>query len=277
MSMFILKERNANSHKGDFGKILIIAGSKGMAGAAVLCAKGALRSGSGLVQISVPNDILSIVQTAVLEATCISKTSILSKLERYDAIAFGPGLGNKDEEYLLLEEILDRYNKTIVIDADGLNMLSTNSRLEKLKNCKSKIIITPHMGEAMRLLDYKEKSIETIDRDDVAKELNRLTGAIVVLKGNQTIVFDGKERWINHTGNPGMATGGTGDVLTGIIVSLCGQGYEPLMAAKIGVYVHGLAGDLAKEDLGEHGLIAGDLCAYTGKAFQMMVKGEVCK
>ena len=273
MMMFELKERNPDSHKGNYGKILIIAGSKGMAGAAVLCAKGALRSGSGLVQMSVPPDILSVVQTAVLEATCIPKESIISRIDRYDAIAFGPGLGNNDEDFLLLQEILNKYNKVIVIDADGLNMLSKGNRLQLVKNSQSNIIITPHMGEAMRLLHYKEKTTDGLNREGVAMELNKLSDAIVVLKGHHTVVFDGKEIWINKNGNSGMSTGGTGDVLTGIIVSLCGQGYEPQMAAKIGVYVHGLAGDLAKEDLGEHGLIAGDICYYTAKALQIMVKG----
>lgn len=277
MMMFKLKERNPDSHKGDYGKILIIAGSKGMAGAAVLCAKGALRSGSGLVKMSVPNDILSVVQTAVIEATCIPKESIISRLDSYDAIAFGPGLGNNEEDFLLIKEILENYNRIIVIDADGLNMLSKDNRLQLVKNSKAKVIITPHMGEAMRLLHYEEKTADNLNREEVARELNKLSNAIVVLKGNHTVVFDGKEIWINKNGNAGMATGGTGDVLTGIIVSLCGQGYDPQMAAKTGVYVHGLAGDLAKEDLGEHGLIAGDICYYTAKALQIMVKGQVCR
>src|SRR5665648_577001 len=184
MMMFGLKERNPESHKGNYGKILIIAGSKGMAGAAVLCAKGALRSGSGLVQMSVPNDLLSVVQTAVLEATCIPKESIIFRLDRYDAIAFGPGLGNNEEDFLLLQEIFEKYSKTIVIDADGLNMLSKDNRLQLVKNSKSKIIITPHMGEAMRLLHYKEKAVDGLNREEVARELNKLSDAIVVLKGH---------------------------------------------------------------------------------------------
>ncbi|MBK5245864.1 MAG: NAD(P)H-hydrate dehydratase [Peptostreptococcaceae bacterium] len=273
--MFKLAERNPDSHKGDYGKVLIIAGSKGMAGAAALCAKGALRSGSGLVQMCVPPDILSVVQIAVLEATCIPREGAISGIEKYDAIAFGPGLGNNEEDFSLLKEILEKYSKTIVIDADGLNMLSKDNRLQLLKNSKAKIIITPHMGEAMRLLHHKDKTAVNLSREEVARELNKLSNAIVVLKGNHTVVFDGKEIWTNKNGNPGMSTGGTGDVLTGIIVSLCGQKYETQIAAKIGVYIHGLAGDLAKEDLGEHGLIAGDICYYTAKALQIMVKEQV--
>lgn len=271
--MFSLIERNPDSHKGNYGKVLIIAGSRGMAGAAVLCARGALRSGCGLVQISVPPEILPIVQTAVIEATCIPKENIISNLEKFDAIAFGPGLGNNEKDFLLLQEILNNYKKTIVIDADGLNMLSEDNRLVLLKNSKSKVIITPHMGEAMRLLSYNEKFPDNLNREDVAKKLHKITNGIVVLKGHNTIIFDGKEILFNKSGNSGMSTGGTGDVLTGIIASLCGQGYEPRMAAQIGVYVHGLAGDLAKDDLGEHGIIAGDICYYTAKALQIMVKG----
>ncbi len=273
MMMFKLIERNPDSYKGNYGKILIIAGSRGMAGAAVLCARGALRSGCGLVQVSVPPDLLPIVQTAVIEATCMPKENILSNLEKFDAIAFGPGLGNNEEDFLLLQEILYKYNKTIVIDADGLNMLSEDHRLDLLKNTPSTVIITPHMGEAMRLLSRDEKSADNMNREEIARELHKLTNAIVVLKGHNSIIFDGKEIVVNKSGNSGMSTGGTGDVLTGIITSLCGQGYEPQMAAKIGVYVHGLAGDLAKDDIGEHGLIAGDICYYTAKALQIMVKG----
>ncbi len=273
MMMYKLIERNPDSYKGNYGKVLIIAGSRGMAGAAVLCARGALRSGCGLVHIGVPSELLPIVQTAVIEATCMPKEDILFNLVKFDAIAFGPGLGTNEEDFLLLKEILCKYNKTIVIDADGLNMLSEGNRLELLKNSGAKIIITPHMGEATRLLSHHEKSINLMSREEIARELHKLTNGIVVLKGHHTIVFDGKEILINKNGNSGMSTGGTGDVLTGIITSFCGQGYEPQMAAKIGVYVHGMAGDLAKEELGEHGLIAGDLCYYTAKALQRMVKG----
>lgn len=273
--MFELKQRNPNTHKGDYGKVLIIGGSKGMAGAAVLCAKGALRSGAGLVQISVPPEILEIVQIGVTEATCIARESILANLEKFDAIAFGPGIGIGDEQFLLLQLILEKFEKILVIDADGLNLLSIGNRWTLLKESGAKIILTPHEGEANRLLyGYgKEKPMDGLSKQALAAALNKKSGATIVLKGNETLVFNGEEGWTNKSGNPGMATGGAGDVLTGIILSLAGQGYEPEMAAKMGVYIHGLAGDLAREEVGEHGLIAGDICYYTAIAMKKMVRG----
>jgi len=272
--MFVLRERNPNTHKGNYGKVLIVAGSKGMAGAAVLCARSALRSGAGLVQVSVPDELVPIVQISVPEATCVDREKIVDTLDRYDAVVFGPGIGTGGEEATLLQKILEKYEKSMVIDADGLNILGHLESLDLLKDTHANIIITPHAGETMRLLKLTREENKMYSRLELARMLQGQTGATVVLKGHETLVLAGQDSWVNTTGNPGMATGGSGDVLAGIIGSLCGQGFETWTAAKMGVYIHGLAGDLAKEELGEYGMIAGDLCHDTAKAMQLMVKRE---
>lgn len=241
-----------------------------MAGAAILCGKAALRTGAGLVQISVPDEILSIVQTGLPEATCITRESIFKNLKNYHAVAFGPGIGTGERNILMLERIMEDFQKPLVIDADGLTILEKTKGLALLNTGRENIIITPHMGEAKRILGYSEEEYKKFSREEIARELHKRSRAIVVLKGHETIVFNGDEIWINQTGNSGMATGGSGDVLTGMIASLCGQGYKPEMAAKLGVYIHGLAGDLAKVEFGEHGLIAGDLCYYAAKAMKLL-------
>ncbi|MCQ2550819.1 MAG: NAD(P)H-hydrate dehydratase [Clostridia bacterium] len=246
-----MEKRKLDSHKGDYGKVLIVAGQKGMAGAACLCAKTALRAGSGLVQVAVNDDILQIVQEVVPEATCVDRKDI--SLD-YDAIAFGPGLGTDEKD--LLVRILDEYEGYLVIDADGLNTIAKFDLYSKVKNSKAKVVITPHMGEAKRL-------VEEGPREEMAYALREKLGAVVVLKGHETIVLD-DQLWINDTGNPGMATAGSGDVLTGVITSFLGQG----LTVREAVHIHGKAGDMMAEVIGEYGLISSDICMAVALAIK---------
>ncbi|HWQ78335.1 MAG TPA: NAD(P)H-hydrate dehydratase [Anaerovoracaceae bacterium] len=264
-----IKERERDIHKGDCGKVLILAGSKGMAGAAVLCARAALRTGAGLVRVAVPEELFPILQIGVPEATCITRERVFEDLTQYSAIAIGPGLGDEVKNGALIRKILNETDKPVVIDADGLNLLRND--LEAMKKARAKLIITPHPGEAARLLDQKAAEINR-DRLGSARGLASATGAVTVLKGAGSIVAtpEGKT-YINTTGNPGMATGGSGDVLTGVIASLAGQGLEPEAAAAAGVFLHGLAGDMASEQTGEYGLIASDIANLVALAIKSIL------
>ena len=270
----IIERRNREIHKGSCGRILIAAGSVGMAGAAVLAARGALRSGTGLVQLHVPAEIFPIVQTGVLEATCLTDSLDNIDLSRYNAAAAGPGLGDSRESVEKVRILLDSFDGPLVLDADGLNIAAREDffGLMKAREARGvKLIITPHMGEAKRLMgrDFSPN----MRRCELAEALAEKTGAVTVLKGAGTVVAaGGRKTYTNTTGNPGMATAGSGDVLTGIITSFCGQRHsdgrhiEPFEAALAGVYIHGLAGDLGAEEKGEYGLIAGDIAEYTALA-----------
>ena len=248
-----------------------------MAGAAVLSARGALRSGAGLVQLSVPAEIFPIVQTGVLEATCLTNSLDNMDLGRYDAAAAGPGLGDSRESVEKVRILLDSFDGPLVLDADGLNIAAREDFFDLMRARGGMLIITPHMGEARRLMgkDFSEK----MTRHELAEALAQKTGAVAVLKGAGTVVAaEGQKTYTNTTGNPGMATAGSGAVLTGIITSLCGQRHsdgrpiEPLEAALAGVFIHGLAGDLGAEDKGEYGLTAGDIAEYTASAVKKILE-----
>ena len=389
--------RNKEIHKGDCGRILIAAGSWGMAGAAILAAQSALRAGAGLVRLAIPEALFPIVQVGVPEATCIERNLSNLDLAAYDAICAGPGLGEGEESIALITKLLEEYEKTLVIDADGLNVIAHQDLfpllLQRQKRFPLRTILTPHMGEAKRLLGdtfvdvvrgtaagqaavkaklpqgqtgttdsqsagkqaaavsdakaqmsagcaaqtdsqaaaahvQQEGALASTDRKDASalQDLNdgavRLrimdaltakTGAIVVLKGAGTLVAaPGIQAYTNTTGNPGMATGGSGDVLSGIITGLAGQWQQTTAhvqnsesadtkgcanaahsnaspntdvtakaqsaqglsrmsawdAAICGVYIHGLAGDLAAQELGEYGVTAKDLAQYTAYALK---------
>ena len=271
VSKFFVKKRQYDAHKGMFGRLLIIAGSKGMAGAAILCARAALRSGVGLVTLSVPDELFFIVQTSVPEATCIGRrtggalgdrrnaaTASLTpdRLSTFDTIAIGPGLGVSPKTQATLSYVMENYGGKLVLDADALNIIAgTNVTLDP------DTIITPHVGEAARLIDTTPEVINA-QRESAAAFLAQKFGCTAVLKGAGTIVAamdPAPKLYINTTGNPGMATGGSGDVLTGVVASFMAQGMNPQTAACAAVYVHGYAGDLAAGNYGEDGLIAGDL------------------
>ena len=271
----LLRLRGRFAHKGNFGRALLVAGSQGMAGASVLAAKACLRSGVGLLTVHVPFCNNDIVQTSVPEAMTeldMSDTCFATPIDTddYQAVGMGPGLGQMPETVSALLEQVDICEVPMVLDADALNILGENrSYLSRLPKGS---ILTPHPKELERLVGKCQNSYERLER---ARELARQAEVHIVLKGAYTAVIspDGKCRF-NTTGNPGMATGGSGDVLTGVLLALLAQGYAAGDAALLGVYVHGLAGDLAADELGQTGLIAGDLVRYLPQAWKELVSAR---
>lgn len=256
-------KRKPATHKGDYGRALIVGGSSGMTGAAVLTARGALRSGAGLTYLAVPKKLVNFVDSLTPEVITLPFENI--KKIKADSIAVGPGLGVTSLTRRLLSSLISRPTP-LVIDADVLNVIAKD--LGILKKAREKFIITPHPGEMSRLI---KKSIEYIQKNriSVAKEAARRFGCIVVLKGFKTVIAEPKGRtFVNPTGNPGMASGGVGDVLTGLIAGFIAQGLSNWDAALAGVYLHGLAGDLAAKEKGEYGMIASDLVEKIPYAIQ---------
>ncbi len=272
-----LPPRHPESHKGSFGLALVVGGSRGMAGAVALAGMAALRGGSGLVRLAVPDAILDTVagfepsyMTVPLPCdrrgriATSARAAIVAQASAASAIALGPGLGRSEGLSLLATRLyLDLHQPTIV-DADALNALAT--RRGTLERPGGPRILTPHPGEFARLLGRDR--VAPRDRENAAVELAARCGVVVVLKGHHTLVTDGRRSAVNTTGNPGMATGGSGDVLTGLIAALVCQELAPFDAAHLGVYLHGLAGDLAAAHLGQEALIASDLVHFLGAAFQ---------
>ncbi len=274
----LITRRPESMHKGQCGHVLIIAGGNGMPGAAVLAARAALRAGSGLVYVCTPRANFPIVQTLVPEAITVEWDEACAVMDggrgrsasaiAYDAIAFGPGMGTSAGARRRMKTVLLSAQAPLVLDADGLNLLSADEDLRNIAAAYAgEIVMTPHPGEARRMLETREGATAPSDRREMAFDLVRDYGRIVVLKGSGTLVAryapgpegEAVELCMNPTGNPGMATAGSGDVLTGVITSFLGQGMDPREAACAGVYVHGLAGDIAREDKGERGLIATDI------------------
>jgi NAD(P)H-hydrate epimerase len=267
-----IKARAADLHKGLCGRLLIVAGSRGMAGAAVLCARGAFRSGVGLVSVSVPEELFPVIHSGVPEAVCVGRDLASLDLARFDAVAVGPGLGNTKQTAELVRFVIENCDGTLAVDADALNVLAGDSALTGLLRARAgktrgAAIITPHPGEAARLLGRDSPRLG--GRAETVRALAELTGAVSVLKGARTLTAapDGA-LYVNETGNPGMATGGSGDVLTGAIAALAGQGLGALDAALAGVYLHGLAGDIAASRVGEYGLIASDIAEALALAIE---------
>src|SRR6266849_2639070 len=257
-----LARRAADSNKGSYGKDLVVAGSRGMSGAAVLCGSGALRGGAGLVIVAVGNPCYltaPLPQDEHGKLSTLAEARILELAQVNDIAAIGPGLGQSAEIKQLLSHLIRDIKMPMVLDADGINALA--GQTDSLKDHAAPIILTPHPGEFARLIGCDVPTVQA-RRQELAGQFAQKYDAVVVLKGHGTVVTDGRRVFLNPTGNPGMATGGTGDVLTGLIAALLGQGLEPFAAAQLGVYLHGLAGDLAKEDLGEPSLIATDLIDY---------------
>ena len=261
--------RKPESHKGDYGKLFVHAGSAGMLGAALLCSRGALRVGAGLVYLGVPLEVRDAVNLATPEVIVIGGAGAgeyLAVALGSTAVALGPGLGQRRA---LARELLFKLSEAgfgcpVVLDADGLNAFA--GELPALQKLQLKLILTPHPGEMARLWGRKVEEVEQ-DRQKIALETARLLGCVVVLKGHQTVVVDAAgASYINNTGNPGMAGGGSGDVLTGMIAGLAAQGAAPRAAAVAGVYLHGLAGDLAAKEKGEYGMIASDLVDHIPEA-----------
>ena len=266
-----LKIRNRFSHKGDFGRALLVAGQQGMAGASVLAARACLRSGVGLLTVHVPLSNNTIVQTSVPEAMtsldanecCFTE---VPNLDAYQAIGVGPGLGKDDLTKQALYDLLSHSSVPMVVDADALNLIGENHSY--LRRLPKGSIITPHPGELDRLVG---KCADSYERLSKAINLAQTCGIYIVLKGAYTAVISPAGNcWFNVTGNPGMATGGCGDVLTGIILALLAQGYDADTAAKMGVYIHGMAGDIAAREKGETALIASDVVGNLHKAWKVL-------
>jgi NAD(P)H-hydrate epimerase len=277
-----LPPRPRDSHKGRYGTVLVVAGSRGMAGAAALCGGAALRAGAGLVRVACPSEVQPTV--AAFEPSYmtyplpsgtdgqIDFPTAQSMLERViaevDVIAVGPGLGQFGEIRALVRFLLAAVGRPTVIDADGLNALT--GQMDLLESLARPVVMTPHPGEFARLTGKSIAEVQA-DRIELAATLAATSEPlVVVLKGSGTIVSDGRRYFVNGTGNPGMATGGTGDVLTGVIAALLAQGHAAFEAAQLGAFIHGLAGDIARDHNGEVGMIARDVLESLPYAFAHM-------
>jgi NAD(P)H-hydrate epimerase len=278
VSIPTLPKRPADSNKGMYGYVLIVAGGRGMAGAAGLAGASALRSGAGLVRVATAAEVQPTVasfepsyMTYPLESdreglirSEPAKRDLPKLLERASVLAIGSGLGQSDEVRELVRWVLEAVKIPTLLDADALNALAGQTEL--LGDLRHPVVITPHPGEFARLTGRTIAEIQA-DREGHAVALAQADHLVVVLKGHKTIVTDGARIYVNATGNPGMATGGTGDVLTGVIAALIAQKLAPFEAAQLGVYIHGLAGDIARDQNGEVGMIAGDLVEALADAF----------
>ena len=268
----LIKSRDRFSHKGDFGHAFLMAGSAGKMGAAVLSAKGCMRSGAGLLTVHIPARGEMIMQTSLPEAMINLDNNSdyiteLPDISKYDAIGIGPGIGKDSEVRVALEKLLNAASgKPLVLDADALNIIAENSEL--LHHLPEGSIITPHPGEFDRLAGVSESSYERMQK---ARSMAAEQKICVILKGAYTTVCTPSGKvFFNTSGNPGMATAGSGDVLTGIILGLLAQGYRTEEASVIGVYLHGIAGNFAAANLSEESMIASDIVQMLGKAFKQM-------
>ena len=274
-----LKARPADGHKGTFGKVCIIAGSVGMTGAAALAGRAALRAGAGLVRVATARSALPIV--AALEPcyttiplaedsagrVCAQAIhTILDAVAENDAVAIGPGMGTSAGLRSIMEALLQREDLRLLIDGDGLNNLSQLTGWPGKR--KASVILTPHPGEMQRLWSGLFREAMPNDRQKAAGHLAQAAGALVSLKGAGTVVTDGQRAYINNTGNPGMGTAGSGDVLTGIITALMGQGLNNFEASVLGVYMHGVAGDIAADNKSQVSLMATDIIDALPEAFK---------
>lgn len=260
----LLPDRLPETHKGNYGKVLLLCGSRGYTGAAYLAAMGALRSGAGLVFLGVPESIYAIEAVKLNEPVVFplpdrnGKLSndaigeILERLPKMDAVLIGCGMGQSEDTLAVVKAVLENARCPVVVDADGINLLSAHR--DVLRGRVYPTILTPHNVEFQRLGgSLAENRMESAAA--LAKEL----GCIVLLKGHRTCITDGKAAYLNTTGNPGMAVGGSGDILAGIIVSLLGQGISPLEAAAVGAWLHGAAGDLCAKEIGQYGMLPTDM------------------
>lgn len=273
-----LGARKADAHKGEFGKVCIVAGSVGMSGAAAIAGRAALRAGAGLVRVATPWSVLPIVAAIEPSFTtiglaedkngCISTKAIdvvLDAVGQNDVVAFGPGVGLGRGVKNTLEVLIEQRGLRLIIDADGLNNLAKIP--DWPEETEASLIITPHPGEMKRLWGGLFREPLPAERTEQAVQLAQRSGAVVIFKGAGTVVADSEKVYVNTTGNPGMATAGSGDVLTGVVGALCGQGLGNFDAAVLAVYVHGLAGDIAAEETGQISLIATDIIGALGEAF----------
>ncbi|WP_284651008.1 NAD(P)H-hydrate dehydratase [Flavobacterium terrisoli] len=260
----IFKKRLPNSHKGNHGHALIIAGSKEKMGAAIIAAKSALRAGAGLVTVNIPKKERLAIFTSIPEAM-IEFREENHDWHQYNAVAIGPGLGTEKPTERKIELLIENVKFPIVFDADALNVFAQNREL--LKKLPAKSILTPHVKEFDRLFDIH---FSTEKRQQKAIEKAIELNCIIVLKGDKTFITDGNQSFQNTTGNSGLAKGGSGDALTGIITAFLAQGYEPINAAILGVYLHGLAADITLETQSPESMLITDVIENLGKAFQQV-------
>lgn len=277
-----LFKRKADTHKGDYGHVLVVAGSVGMTGAPVLCAESALRSGAGWVTLAVPKSVYPVVARKAASEVMVhplpdgnkghlgvgSFRALRSLLKRADVLALGPGLARSETTRTLIRRLIQEVDQPVVLDADGVVAFSGAKRLSRPPRAGA-VVMTPHPGEMAKFLGVTVSAVQGARRE-IARSTAHRVGAVVVLKGHRTVVAaPGRGGvYVNRTGNPGMATAGMGDVLTGLIAALIGQGIEPFAAARAGVYLHGLAGDLAARRVGQVSLTAGDVLKALPAAFQ---------
>jgi NAD(P)H-hydrate epimerase len=276
-------KRPATAHKGTFGRVFILAGSRGMTGAAHLAGMGALRSGAGLVTVGVPDAVYLILarrddEIMVRPLPSTSKGTLSDKgfleIKRFCAtqnvLAIGPGLSRHATTQKLIRKILQETDLPVVIDADCLNALKGHLRV--LDACRGRSVLTPHPGEFTRIFGGKLNDSDAL-RKKRASEVAKKHGVVIVLKGHHTVVASPeRDLHINTTGNPGMATAGSGDVLTGVIAALLGQGRSCFEAACLGAHVHGLAGDMAAKKIGQISLTAGDILRFLPDAFKTLIQ-----
>lgn len=260
----ILPDRDPYGHKGTFGRVLLLCGSRGFTGAAYFAAMGALRSGAGLVYLGVPESIYAIEAVKLNEPvvfplpdvdgklSAAAIPQILERLPAMDAVLIGCGLGISEGTLAVVQAVQENAACPVVLDADGINVLS--GHMDILRGRHHTTILTPHDGEFLRM-----GGVLNGIRTDCAAEFARENGCILLLKGHRTCITDGQTGYVNRTGNPGMATGGSGDVLAGILVGLLGQGMEPMKAAACAAWLHGAAGDICARELGQYGMLPTDL------------------
>lgn len=302
----VLWERPLNIHKRSLGKVLVIAGSRGMAGAAALTLEAAYRAGAGMVTLGFPEGLVAVYKKILPEAMTLSlpetpggtlsakaKDKILENVSDFDCVVIGPGLSQNAETQQLVWEIFFEIKKPIILDADGLNAISLGFKvikgakkagdiIEFLKGRKEPTVITPHAGEMLRIIkairgrgEYQKITSEYIDKNkaEIAGFVAEQLGFITVLKGHETVIAKNDRLVINKTGNPGMATAGAGDVLSGIIGTFVSQNLKRIFeATSTAVYIHGLAGDIASQKIGERSVIASDIIKYLPDAIKKAEK-----
>ncbi len=268
-----LPRRKPDTHKGTYGHVLVVGGSLGMTGAAALASEAALRAGAGLVTCACPGHVNAILEVKLTEAMtwplpidregCLGQEAIRvlkAALDRYSALVIGPGLGRHETTKRFVQSLLDAAAAPVVVDADALNVLADGYK------ARDNMVLTPHPGEFGRIIGKTSRQVQA-DREKLAVSFAADHEGVLVLKGHRTIVAQSDRLYVNETGNPGMATGGAGDVLSGLIGGLLAQGLAPFDAACLGVWLHGRAGDLACAELGEESLLAGDIIRHLPGAF----------
>jgi NAD(P)H-hydrate epimerase len=271
----LLPRRRPSAHKGDFGHLLMVAGSEGYSGAAVLCSQAAMRCGVGLVTLAAPRAVWPVIASQCREVMPKpfdpaegGPEALVPLLEKCDALAIGPGLGQSEATEKVVTWLLQHCARPMVIDADALNVLASNT--SRLRNARGPVVITPHPGEMSRLTGTSTAEVQS-DRWGCATRFAAATKAVVVLKGARTVVADSAGNIsVNSTGNPGMASGGVGDVLTGVMGALLAQEFSVFAAAQLGVWLHGFTGDIATQEIGEEALIASDVISHLSAAFRRL-------